>query len=194
MLCGWQIELAERRTNKGPIRIVSQVRRTEGIHDSITSRSATLQQFSKKKQPGVPRSRDFPKRNTQKRHAPGLHKKENMIKMTRKEPVTLKRKPNDRKTPNLGAKKTPASTKYRKLVYICLKRPAYSKTDTCRFCFQRLLLFLFLFLLLHLFLRRAKELRTKLNAILGNFILERSSNGRRSETENENNKTKYKTQ
>jgi len=80
-------------------------------------------------------SRDFSKRNIQERHAPGLHKKENMVKMTRKEPVTLKRKPNDRKTPNLGAKKTPTSTKYRKLVYMCLKRPAYSKTDTCRFCF-----------------------------------------------------------
>ena len=76
MLCGLQTELAERRTNKGTIRIVSQVRRTEGIHDSITSRSATLQRFSKKKQPGAPRSRGFPKRNNQECHALAIFQKE----------------------------------------------------------------------------------------------------------------------
>ena len=105
------------------------------IFQKETTRSVTLQRFFKKKYPEAPRSSNFPKRNTQERHAPGLHKKENIANMTRKRPVTLRRKSNDRKTPNLGAKKTPASTKYRKLVYICLKRPAYSKTDTCRFCF-----------------------------------------------------------
>ena len=82
MLCGCQTEFAERRTNKGSIRIVSQVRRTEGIHDSITSRSATLQQFSKKKQPGAPRSRDFPKRNNQECHALEIFQKETTRSVT----------------------------------------------------------------------------------------------------------------
>ena len=66
MLCGLQTELAERRTNKGTIRIVSQVRRTEGIHDSITSGSATLQRFFKKKHTGAPRSRTSQKRKHSK--------------------------------------------------------------------------------------------------------------------------------